>query len=182
MSVVSLQGEPAALLLVVYARCAVDHGDPDPCWIWTSSRNVNGYPLLAVFKADGSRTSVGARRAVWTAAVRKTLPTDRFLSMRCGDRACLNPAHMVPLTRGEYMAVRTGRRNADEVLRATLGRRRGRDVKLTLELARQVRARLQSGELGRAIAADLGVSRSLVSSIKTNRLWRESTPFAGLLA
>jgi hypothetical protein len=181
MSVFSLQSEPAALLLAVYARCTVDHGDPDPCRIWTGSRNVNGYPLLSVLKPDGGRTSVGARRTVWQADGRKPLPLDRFLSMRCGERACLNPAHMVPRTRVEYLAHRSGRRNADEVLRATLGRRRGRDVKLSVDLARQVRARLHAGELGTSIAADLGVSRSLVSQIKANRLWRETSPFAGLM-
>lgn len=71
---------PRLDLLYVYARSDVDHSEPDGCWIWRGSTNANGYPLLHTTKADGTRTSIGARRFVYLQYHGKPVPPGRYLT------------------------------------------------------------------------------------------------------
>ena len=82
----------------------------------------------------------------------------------CGNRACINPAH---LTTGSHQD------NADDREahgRTARGERHG-CAKLTLSQVENIRLRLAAGEKGRTIAKSLGISESLVSLIKRNKIW-----------
>ncbi len=66
----------------------VERHGPDDCWPWQGARNGNGVPVAWV---DGH--VVSARAALWRIT---NGPSDRHIIMRCGNRRCMNPAHMQP--------------------------------------------------------------------------------------
>lgn len=64
------------------------------CWLWTASK-VNGYG--SVFLRGRARL---AHRIAWTDAG-NTIPDGKVLDHQCFNRACVNPAHLVVVTRGQ---------------------------------------------------------------------------------
>jgi 5-methylcytosine-specific restriction endonuclease McrA len=68
------------------------------CWIWTGSRNPNGYGILSIAKPAGGRTTVGAHRVAYELLVG---PIAHELDHLCRVRHCVNPAHMEVVTRLE---------------------------------------------------------------------------------
>ena len=65
------------------------------CWVWTRSLDSSGYGRLRV---DGRLTQ--AHRAALLLAGVALLP-GREVSQRCGERRCVNPVHLVQVTRAE---------------------------------------------------------------------------------
>lgn len=73
-----------------------DRTAADGCWTWTASRNVrDGY---GQFKAGGR-----VRRAHIVAyeLVHGPVPHGLVLDHTCRNRACVNPAHLEPVTHAE---------------------------------------------------------------------------------
>lgn len=64
------------------------------CWIWTASRNSYGYGKFF----DGSRL-VGAHRWVYE-FLRAPIPDGLDIDHLCRNKACVNPWHLEPVTRG----------------------------------------------------------------------------------
>jgi hypothetical protein len=69
----------------------------DACWLWTGSRNGRGYGLLNV--ATGA-SPVRAHRFSYELLV-GTIPAGLQLDHLCGVKACVNPAHLEPVTNEE---------------------------------------------------------------------------------
>jgi hypothetical protein len=159
--------------LIEYARQR-SFIDDDGCWQWLGGRTSNGYP---VFYHAGATASV--RREIFRAASGSIAPEAR-LSMTCGECLCVNPAHMVSGSYTDYMRRDRGgkRRPADIVWRVTLAQRKRRDTKLTLDDARRIRERAAVGDKHKDIAADHGVSRSLIGRVVAGLNWREPSPWA----
>lgn len=65
------------------------------CWIWMSSRNQGGYGQMW----DGRTMSV-AHRAVYLMTV-GAIPDGLQLDHLCKQPACVNPAHLEPVTAAE---------------------------------------------------------------------------------
>jgi hypothetical protein len=67
------------------------------CWVWVGARSGNGY---GAFK-HGSRTIL-AHRLVYEVVV-GPIPRGLSLDHLCGNKACVNPAHLEPVTHRENM-------------------------------------------------------------------------------
>lgn len=69
----------------------------DGCWEWTAHLNDSGYGRI--FDAEQGR-QVRAHRAAYELFV-GPIPDGLDLDHLCRNRACVNPAHLEPVTRGE---------------------------------------------------------------------------------
>lgn len=83
-------------------------GGPDDCWPWIGQRNANGYGRSSV---KGRKTY--AHRTVyevWVGPIPDGHDIDHLCHNRdetcpggttCPHRACVNPAHLIPLPKGQ---------------------------------------------------------------------------------
>ena len=90
-----LQGTPAADRLWIYAR----RGTEQECWIWTGDTDTGGYGRLYVSR---DRTSVAAHRYAYELLI-GPIPAGLQLDHLCRVRACVNPAHLEPVTLKENL-------------------------------------------------------------------------------
>lgn len=85
--------------------------DLGPCWIWTASRTSSGYGQLACRPGPPQR----AHRIAYVLIV-GPIPEGLELDHVCRVRACVNPAHLEPVTnienimRGESVPARNARK------------------------------------------------------------------------
>ena len=66
-------------------------------WLWNGHRDRKGYGRFQVAK----RVTERAHRAAWRLWVGDLAPGD-VLHHECGTKACVNPSHLVPLTRSAH--------------------------------------------------------------------------------
>lgn len=74
-------------------------GAPDGCWHWQGSLH-NGYGKFGNSDRAGSYL---AHRVVYEHLV-GPVPAGHDLHHTCENKRCVNPAHLVPLTRSEHLA------------------------------------------------------------------------------
>lgn len=117
------------------------------CWVWQKAlKGTKGYGLKKV-----AGRVVSAHRWYYEQA-KGPIPEGLTLDHLCRNRACVNPAHLEPVT------------NAENV-------RRGLSAKLTREAVRAIRTSTASnGELARRF----GVAKNTISQVRTQARWRET--------
>jgi len=69
--------------------------DPSGCWVWNGNRNRDGYGRFWF-----SGTKVLAHRWIYRELV-CPIPDDHEIDHLCRNRACVNPAHLEPVSHAE---------------------------------------------------------------------------------
>ena len=149
-------------------RARVDEvGD---CWVWRGYMGDGKHPQWML---EGRPRP--ARRVIFELMHEGSIGA-RQVGTRCRTLGCIHPDHLVARTRGQAMAVSTPK-SALGCANIAAGKR-ARGSKITLEIARLIRA---STEPGTVLDARYGLSRGYCSAIRAGRTWPEPLgPFAGL--
>lgn len=88
-----MRGRPRLDRLNNYEQNYIKMGE---CWIWTGPMADSGYGIAS----DGRNKTVIAHRAVYEKLV-GPIPKGTQLDHTCRQRACINPAHLEPVTPSE---------------------------------------------------------------------------------
>ena len=142
------------------------------CLLWKGVM-ANSNPQLWVRATEQDpRNYVPARRLVYEATKGMPIRSGYFPVMKCREPRCLNPAHIVILTRSQIglLATKEGKYGTP-ARRAAISKARRQDTrsKLTLALANEIRV---STDTGPVLAERYGIDKSLVNRIKRGEVWR----------
>lgn len=118
------------------------------CWLWQRTVDHRGYGRI---KVQG-RTAYAHR--IYYARLVGPIPEGLELDHLCRNRACVNPAHMEPVT-------------------GAVNVRRSPVAKLTEAKVRAIRRALAQGTPRRAVAAQYGVSKSCITNIAQRHTWKD---------
>lgn len=170
----------------IRANCT-DVGD---CMEWDGHFTFNGYPRI--FDAETHRY-IGVRNVVHALthglpihAPVKVLDEGKMkpglLRMCCNNWRCVSPEHMRAMTHsqvGKAAAALGHFKTPQRIAAVTAGIRKVRKTKITLEIAREIRA--SDGPCHQQ-AARFGVSTSFVAKVKRGDLWRETVAVSSVFA
>ena len=134
----------------------VDIQKPTDCWIWQAA----SFGRYGAFGPTPG-TAVGAHRVAWELA-NGPIPAGLFVCHKCDTPLCVNPRHL-------YLG--TPKQNSEDMV--TKQRQNQGEARPNAKLTNvQVLAIRLDPRAQRKIAADYGISQTLVCYIKTNRNWK----------
>lgn len=149
------------------------------CLVWTGHAN---FPRSGGKVGTPKFRNVSLRRLLYTKRTGHKVPAHRLITNTCETPACIE--HLGPCTKAD--AATKGYANAGVRMRKTASNRRTARaqpwVKLSEEKAEYIRT---SDKSCRAMAAELGVDKTLVSKVRLGKVWApiaQSNPFAGLFS
>lgn len=128
-----------------------DRGYSTPCWIYKNKRGPRLPGKYNTVRIGGKK--VYAHRTMYEQHV-GPIPKGLVLDHLCRCSHCIRPDHLEPVT------------NAENV-------RRGSTPKLTMSMARKIRAIPVGERNAREVAGRLGVTEFLIYQIWQGKIWRE---------
>jgi hypothetical protein len=164
----------------VYAKC----NEIGECMVWSGNCN-NHVPNFYLGQGPGSGknklgTYFSCRRIVYEEMSGLVIPPKMYPVAMCRDKMCVRYEHIKLLTRKQIgmLLAKEGKYSSPQRRAAiAAGIRKSGKAKLTIELAREIRA---SSETGKAIAKRLGVDKSLPPRIRRNQAWLETASGASV--
>ena len=145
------------------------------CWEWNGAKQFNAPTPMINWK----RKAQPVRRLLASEMGKQI--TGKFVTCKCRNELCVNPDHLLIVTRKRLQEMLAKERNyqVNPVRMKKLADKARLTSKLTAELAAEIR---EAEGTQRAIAARYGVTQSTVSVIKRGKTWRDySNPFAQLI-
>lgn len=141
----------------LWSRVAV--GQKSACWLWQGAFFENGYGVF-----NWGRATLRAHRVGYELFYGVAVPVDHVVMHKCDTPACCNPSHLEVGTPDDNVRDRNskGRQAKGE---------RVNTAKLSEE---QVRAIRRDPRQQRVIAAQYGVSKSMIGNIKRGEAWRHA--------
>lgn len=128
-----------------------DRGYDTPCWAWQLSKGNLGYGLTRRGTPGGKRNQA-AHRFYYKEHV-GPIPEGMDLHHLCGQRDCVNPTHLKPLTTGAHLRQHS---------------------QLTPEMVAEIRSRYVPRKVTRAMLADeFGTSTRNIKHIIAGTTWQE---------
>jgi hypothetical protein len=123
--------------------------DEKGCWVWQRSITRDGYGQAW---DPVARRTKKAHRLYYERHV-GPIPEGMHIDHKCQNTRCVNPEHLEPTVMLENL-------------------RRSRHSKLSMEDARFIR---RSSLSGATLGRQFGVTRAVISAIRTGRTWKEET-------
>lgn len=145
-------------------------------WNWTGNHQDKMHHAVV----ERKRRRVSVRKAIWVRYHGPT-PEGTVLTTKCENPCCLNPELLATVTRGDiiHRGMETGViHNAAHTAARTKARRQRQGTKLSLEIAREIRANPDIPL--REYAQKLGVSAAMIGRIRNNLSYRDEVVFRGL--
>lgn len=137
----------------------------DGCWLWTASKNSNGYGYIRI---NNPRRKALAHRIAWE-LTNGLVPSGKMVCHRCDVRHCVRPGHLFLATQKENCldAARKGKYNHERNKGETNGA-----AKLTIAQVLAIRS-LPGSQT--AIAKHFGIKQAQVCRIKLRESWSHVT-------
>ena len=126
------------------------------CWIWTGATLSNGYGKFR----DANMKSALAHRATYEYYKGK-IDADKYVCHTCDVPSCVNPNHLFAGTPTENQQDSKSK-----------GRMKKAKFKLDRKTVDQIMAQLKLGASQREISYMYSISQSMVSMIKTRKVWQ----------
>ena len=136
------------------------------CWEWQAHLNKGGYGTQVVgSRVDGTRKSTLAHRLFYKLAYGK-YNENLCVLHTCDNPKCVNPAHLFLGTRADNHAdmLRKGRR-------VDLRGEARPNAKLSEKDVKHIKTMLKNGIYQKNIAELYNVNQTLISAIKTGKVW-----------
>jgi len=135
----------------------------DRCWNWTGHKNgPEPGREHGIIRVNGKEVRV--HRLSYMIHI-GPIPDGYFVCHRCDNALCVNPAHLFVGTHNDNMADMVQKR------RSTWGSRNP-NAKLNDNIASKMKEMLSRGIKQGTIAAEFGVSPSLISHLSRGKIWR----------
>ena len=149
----------------------VHRGEPDACWLWSSTTSGNGYGQIRI--ADGGpRRYLLAHRVSWEMH-HGPIPDGLLVCHHCDVRACCNPAHLFLGTQSDNIRdmVAKGR----QVIRVTVVGSQKASAKLTEAQVTEARRCYAQGDHNvSALSRAYGVSWAAMAAILRREKWKHT--------
>lgn len=134
-------------------------GGPDACWPWQGAVTTHGYGCFKFTPGRGGRV-LGAHKIAYM-LTKGEVPAGLQIRHACDNPVCCNPAHL---------SIGTRKDNAQDCVKR--GRRSFAPKKLTLDIAREIRALHGKASSGQ-IAKRYNIDQSYVFQIWSQQAWKE---------
>jgi hypothetical protein len=127
-----------------------DKGYPSPCWLWQGSISENGYGIKS---NPVSRKKIYLHRLYYE-KFKGLIPAGFQIDHLCRERRCVNPDHLEAVTQ-------------------VVNIHRGENVKITMEIADEIRELYKNGFSLGGLSIRYKMSKCNVGHIIRNKIWTQ---------